>query len=147
MKKLIALCLWALLCLPTIALAQQKAGCYTSDRINCLPAVASATSKAISTAAATTVELVALSGTKNIFVTSFNIVAAGTTTYKFVYGTGTACATGTTDLTGAYTLVANGYVSSGSGLGSVLVVPPGKALCAINSQAIQVSGSISYAQF
>lgn len=146
MKKL--LILWALLVCPQLALAQgPEKLCYTTNGTNCVPAVASSNSKAISTASATTVELLPLVANKNIYVTSFNIVSAGTTTYKFVYGTGTACGTGTTDLTGAYTLIANGYVSSGNGLGIVLLVPPGNALCATNSQAIQISGSFAYAQY
>jgi hypothetical protein len=147
MKKLIALILWALIC-PQIALAQGPTRlCYTIGGDNCVPAVQTIKSVPIATSTATTTQLVALVARQNIFVTSFNAVSAGTNTFKLVYGTGTTCGTGTTDLTGVYTLVANGYVSTGSGLGSVLVVPPGNALCIVTTQAVVLGGSLSYAQF
>lgn len=145
MKKLF-LILWVLL-LPTIALAQSSPICYTTNGVNCVAGIASYSSVKIDNATAVTVELVALDAAKTIFVTSFNVVSAGTGTIKFVYGTGTACGTGTTDLTGAYNLTANGYVSVGSGLGAVLAVPKGNALCITTTGAVQRSGSVSYSQF
>lgn len=149
MKKLLVI-LWALICpqfiLPVAAQGPERL-CYTTDGQNCAPAVASYSSVKIDNATATTVELVALNTSKTIWVTSFNVVSAGTGTIKFVYGTGTTCGTGTTDLTGAYNLTANGYVSVGSGLGAVLSVPKGNALCITTTGAVQRSGSVSYAQF
>jgi hypothetical protein len=65
----------------------------------------------------------------------------------FEYGTGTACATGTTVLTGPYNLTAQAGIAKGSGLGPVLVVPVGDALCVLTSAAVQMSGSVSYTQF
>lgn len=148
MKKFIGLVLWAFL-LPTIAFAQVGANsiCYTTNGNNCVPSVSSYSSVKIDNATAVTAELVALDTAKTIWVTSFNVVSAGTGTIKFVYGTGTACGTGTTDLTGAYNLTANGYVAVGSGLGAVLSVPKGNALCITTTGAVQRSGSVSYAQF
>jgi len=147
MKKLLLL-LWALL-LPTIALAQGpvKAGCYTTNGANCVPAVQASSSIPISLAAATTTQLIALSGTTNIFVTSWDVIAAGTGTFTLVYGTGTNCGTGTTALTGAYPLIAQAGISKGDGTGIVLIVPRGNALCASVSTSVQMSGSLSYAQF
>lgn len=96
---------------------------------------------------ATTTQLVALSGTKKIYVTSIGLIAGGTGNVTFVYGTGSACGTGTTALTGAYPLVAQANLTMGSGLGAVLVTPAGQALCVTTSAAVQMSGSVSYAQY
>ena len=77
-------------------------------------------------------------------VTAWDVIAAGTTNFTFEYGTGTNCLAGTTALTGPYGLVAQFGAAKGSGLGPVLVVPAGNALCAVNSATVQVSGSVFY---
>ena len=56
-------------------------------------------------------------------------------------------ATGTTPLTGAYGLTAQFGIAKGNGLGPVLVVPAGNALCAVTSAAVQMSGSVCFTQF
>lgn len=104
-------------------------------------------SAAINVSTATTTQLVALSSGKKIYVTSFDVVAGGTGNITFEYGTGTACGTGTTPLTGAYPLTAQSGLAQGIGLGPVLIVPAGNALCVLTSAAVQMSGSISYTQF
>jgi hypothetical protein len=101
----------------------------------------------ISTAAAATSQLVALSSGKKIYVTAWDVIASGTTAVKLVYGTGTNCGTGTTDVTGNYSLTAQTGLAKGSGLGPVLVIPASQALCVVNSTAIQVSGSLTFTQF
>jgi hypothetical protein len=88
----------------------------------------------------------AVSG-KTIYVTEWNALAAGTTNMTFEYGTGSNCGTGTQALTGAYAFTAQSGAAPGSGLGPILVVPAGNALCALNSAAVQLSGSLSYTQF
>jgi hypothetical protein len=98
----------------------------------------------INLSTATTTQLV--SG-KAIYVTAWDVIAAGTTNFTFEYGTGTNCVAGTTALTGPYGLVAQFGAAKGSGLGPVLVVPAGNALCAVNSATVQVSGSLAYTQF
>lgn len=105
------------------------------------------TSVAINISTATTTQLVALSAGKKIYVTALDVVAGGTGNITFEYGTGTACATGTTVLTGAYNLTAQSGLAKGGGLGPVLVVPAGNALCALTSAAVQMSGSAAYTQF
>lgn len=95
----------------------------------------------------TITQVVALASSKKIYVTSFNLHAAGTTTSKWVYGTGSNCGTGTTDLTDLYDFTASDGMSSGSGIGPVLVVPASNALCISNSAAVHVGGSIAYTQF
>jgi hypothetical protein len=88
----------------------------------------------------------AVSG-KAIYVTEWNALAAGTTNISLEYGTGANCGTGTQALTGAYAFTAQTGAAPGSGLGPILIVPAGNALCATNSGAVQVSGSLSYTQF
>lgn len=104
-------------------------------------------SAAISQASSSTLEILALTASKKIYVTSFNIMAAGTVNVTFKYGTGTNCGTGTTVLTGAYPLTAQAGVAIGSGTGAVLVVPAGNALCLTADAATQVSGSFTYQIF
>ena len=104
-------------------------------------------SVAINVSTATTTQLVALSGSTKIYVTSYDVIAAGTGNITFEYGTGTACATGTTALTGAYNLTAQAGIAKGSGIGAVLVVPAGNALCVLTSAGVQMSGSVSFQQF
>ena len=96
---------------------------------------------------ATTTQLVALSSSKKIYVTHWDVISAGAGNIKLVYGTGSACGTGTTDLTGSYTLTGQAGISAGGGLGPVLVVPASNALCATTSAAVQMSGAVSYTQF
>lgn len=114
---------------------------------NLVAATQANASVAISGNSAATAQLVALSASAVIHVTSFDFMSAGTANVTLVYGTGTNCGTGTTSLTGAYPLTAQAGVAKGSGTGPVLVVPAGNALCWTNSAAVQVSGSISYTQF
>lgn len=146
MKKLI-LILWALL-VPTIAHAQGPvAVCYINAQGGCTPAVQATNSAKIAISSATTTEIVALITSKNIFVTSWDGVSSAAGTFKWVYGTGTACATGTTDLTGTYAFGASTVVTKGDGLGPILIVPRGNALCATSASTINIQGSVSYAQF
>ena len=101
----------------------------------------------INISAATTTQLVGAASGKSIYVTAWDVIAAGTGNITLEYGTGSSCATGTTALTGAYSLVAQFGIAKGNGLGPVLVVPAGNALCALTSAAAQMSGSVSYTQF
>lgn len=114
---------------------------------NMVELIQASASAVISVSTATTTQLVALSGSTKIYVTSFDVIAGGTGNFKFVYGTGASCGTGTTDLTGNYNLTAQAGIAKGSGLGPVLVVPAGNALCVTTSAAVQMSGSVSYTQF
>jgi hypothetical protein len=104
-------------------------------------------SVAINVSTATTTQLVAISGSTSIYVTSFDVIAGGTGNITFEYGTGASCGTGTTALTGAYNLTAQAGIAKGNGLGTVLKVPSGNALCVLTSAAVQMSGSLSFQQF
>lgn len=101
----------------------------------------------IDVSTATTTQLVALSSGKKIYITHWDVISAGVGNIKLVYGTGAACGTGTTDLTGYYNLAGQAGISAGGGLGPVLVVPASNALCATTSAAVQMSGAVSYTQF
>lgn len=121
--------------------------CHTSNGANCIPEFGAATSAKISVAAATTTEILAAVSGARIYVTSFDFMAAGTNNVKLVYGTGTNCGTGTTDLTGAYPLIAQAGISKGNGIGAILFLPVSNALCVTTSGTGQLSGSFSFAQF
>ena len=101
----------------------------------------------INVSTATTTQIVALVSGKAVYVTSFDVVAGGTGNITFEYGTGSNCGTGTTVLTGAYNLTAQAGIAKGSGIGAILVVPAGNALCVLTNAAVQMSGSVSYQQF
>jgi hypothetical protein len=109
--------------------------------------VSATNSVAINISTATTTQLVALVSGKAIYVTGWDVISGGTGNITLEYGTGTACATGTQVLTGAYNLAAQAGISKGSGVGAMLFVPAGDALCAVTSAAVQMSGSLSYTQF
>lgn len=101
----------------------------------------------INVSTATTTQLVALSGSTQTYVTGLAVIAGGTGNITLVYGTGTNCGTGTTSLSGAIPLIANAGFTLGSGLGPVVVVPAGQALCVTTSAAVQMSGFVTYTQF
>jgi hypothetical protein len=101
----------------------------------------------INISTATTTQLIAASGSTKIYVTAWDVIAAGAGSITIEYGTGTNCSTGAAPLTGAYPLTAQAGEAHGTGIGPILIVPPGNALCALTSQAVQMSGSIAYTQF
>lgn len=123
----------------------QYAGAVSSGNLTGI--IQADASAKIDVSTATTTQLVALSSSKKIYVTSWDVVAAGTGTIKLVYGTGSSCGTGTTDLTGAYSLVAQSGLAKGNGLGPVIIVPASNALCVTTSAAVGMQGSVSYTQF
>ena len=77
----------------------------------------------INISSATTTQLVAAASGKAIYVTAWDVIAAGTGNITLEYGTGSNCGAGTTPLTGAYSLAAQFGIAKGNGLGPVLVVP------------------------
>lgn len=101
----------------------------------------------INISTATTTQLIALSGSTKIYITSFDVIAGGTGNFQLVYGTGSNCGTGQNPLTGAYNLTAQAGIAKGNGAGAILVTPAGQAVCAITSAGVQMSGSISSQQF
>lgn len=111
--------------------------CMDHDRI---------TSAAINTASSGNVEVVALSGSTLVYVCGFSLIADAAVDVQFIYGTGTACATGETDLTGIWGLGANGGIAVPNAGAVQFKAPAGNALCIENSGAVQVSGHVTYVQ-
>jgi hypothetical protein len=114
---------------------------------NLAPLVQANASVPINISTATTTQLVPASGSARIYVTAWDVVAGGVGTIKLEYGSGTNCATGTTAMTGAYTLTAYSSIAKGTGLAPVFVIPAGDALCAVTGTAAPMNGSVSYTQF
>lgn len=111
------------------------------------PIVGNAATQGVNISTATTTELIPLSPNKTTYVTFAHIEAAGTGNITFEYGSGSLCATGLTTIGGAISLTAQAGFAGGAGVGPVIVVPAGKALCLVTSAAVQVSGWLTYAQF
>ena len=110
-------------------------------------------SVALQMTTATTTQLVALVNGESVRICGYAIQGSTTstaTTLKLVYGTGTACASGTTALTPAWNMPASSTAlpfSQGQGVGQLFSTPTGNALCATNSAAGTVNILVTYAQF
>lgn len=102
------------------------------------------TTVAIDTAASGNVELVALNGSDLVYVCGLSVVVDGAVDIQLIYGTGTACATGETNLTGIWGFAANGGIALPSAGVPQFIVPAGNALCVETSGAVQTSGHVTY---
>ena len=111
--------------------------CMDHDRI---------TSAAINTASSGNVQIVALAASQIIYVCGYSIIADAAVDTQFVYGTGTACDTGETDLTGIWGLGANGGITQSNGGAVQFKTAAANALCIENSGTVQVSGHVTYVQ-
>lgn len=101
-------------------------------------------SVAISTASSGNVELVALTSTQIVYVCGGFVSADGTVGVQWIYGTGTACATGETDLSGVVSLQAReGFVLPAGGT-PYMKSAASNALCIELSAAVQVNGFLTY---
>jgi len=90
-------------------------------------------------------EVLPISGTTRIYTCGFMASVAGTTpSFKFRYGTGTACATGPIDLTGTI-LPTSGTVVDYEPDGTAFATPAGQALCAVLAGTTpSVQGVLTY---
>lgn len=105
-------------------------------------------SVAISTASLGNTELVALTSGETVYVCGYMVVGAGAVDVQFVYGTGTACATGETDLTGAMSIAgAGGGMAESSAFWRGMKGAASNAFCIELSAAVQVSGVLYYTKF
>lgn len=107
-------------------------------------------SVAINITNATTTQLVAPSGSTQIYVTAWHVLANSASGFALEYGTKTTnpCDTGTKALTGTYSLVAQSGVSPSGGPQPLYVIPQGNALCALSTGAsVSLAGSLSYTQY
>lgn len=80
------------------------------------------------------------------YVCGFSMWSGGVNTVKFVYGTGTACATGETAITPAYSFTAQTGVQDESAVFRGLFAPEGKNLCIKTSAAVAVQANVFYLQ-
>jgi hypothetical protein len=101
----------------------------------------------IDTATSGNTELVALTAGDIIYVCGYNWIAAGTVTVQLVYGTGSACATGETDLTGEMQFTTQTGVSYGGAWGPVTQTAVANALCIELSDTVSVDGILTYAKY
>ena len=103
------------------------------------------TSVAIDTATSGNVQLVALTAGQTVYVCGFGFESdTATTTVQFIYGTGTACATGETDLTGPMTLLASNPIAVANGGAAQFKTAAANALCIELGAATQVNGWLTY---
>ena len=145
MKRLLSLAfLFALLAAPAQAqyvnTAQGSAGTLTG------PVACDSVAQINLTA---TGQIIGLQTNLGIYVCGIYATLAGTSpTLLWEYGTGTTCATGTHALSGTLAPTAPALFQQGSGLGDILRVPAGNALCAVlGGTTPSFQGWLMYAQF
>jgi hypothetical protein len=92
-------------------------------------------------------EVVGLTASQTIYVCGFSLMSSANANLRFVYGTGSACATGETAITGAYPLLANqGLVHANAGA-IQFKTASANALCIETSAAANIAGIVTYAKF
>lgn len=102
----------------------------------------------LDTATSGNVEIVALVAGERVYVCGYAFESdTATTQVQFVYGTGTACGTGETDLTGAFDLAASTPLAMPNGGATQFATAAGNALCIELSAATQIRGYITYVQY
>lgn len=136
---------WSAAAISALSLATSGATPSYAQTATISPTATSTLAVSISTGT-TTLLIGGVSG-QRIYVTSADVIAAGTGNIQFEYGTGTTCGGGTTNLTGNYNLIAQTGFTKGAGVGPIWVVPAGNSLCAVTNNAVGMAGSLSYAQF
>lgn len=95
-------------------------------------------------------EIVPLASGEVIKVCNVVLISRGTVEVQPIYGTGSACATGETNLSGPLSLKVDGTQPpgfSGGNAGGTFFTTAGQAFCIELSAAIQVDGWASYVQY
>lgn len=90
-------------------------------------------------------ELVALTSGRTIYVCGYSIMAGGTVNVKLIYGTGTACATGSANMTPTYQLLAQVGIVDGSPFNRGLKTASANALCINTSAGVSTQAIVYYA--
>lgn len=105
-------------------------------------------SVAVAAGAAGTSQQIALQIGQSIYVCGYQLSQVATAgTLQWVYGTGTNCGTGTTNLTGAMGVTASQPFSYGTGGATVMKVPQGNELCLTTTGAGgTAAGIVTYIQ-
>lgn len=91
-------------------------------------------------------ELVALSSGRSIYVCGYSILAGGTVNVKLIYGTGTACATGSNNMTPAFQLTAQVGLVDSSTFVRGLKTAASNALCINTSAGVATQAIVYYSQ-
>lgn len=134
----------ALASLPPPTSAQQVVQSESPSR--CLSSGVS--SVAISTADTGNTQLVALAAGETVHVCGFVLNVGGAVGAQFITGTGTACATDETDLTGVLDLAADGDTISVPNSGADQFQGAlSSALCLELSGGVQTNGVLTYVQY
>jgi hypothetical protein len=89
-------------------------------------------------------QIIALSGSTQIRLTHISLSFASAVDFQLEYGTGSACGTGTTALTGVYKGILTIVLSFTL---DPLLVPAGQALCVNLGSSVTGGGLAKYAQF
>jgi hypothetical protein len=96
-------------------------------------------------------QIVTGTSAKKIYICSINLVTAAANNVAVVEGTGSTCATGIAGMAGGTTaatgwnLAANGGLTQGNGMGSIMAeATNADNLCLLQSAAVQLSGTIGY---
>ena len=90
-------------------------------------------------------QIIAASGSNYIYVTHYHLFSSGTTTAQWDVGTASNCGSNTATIDGPMSFIAQTGISAGSGLGAVLVIPAGDALCLnLGTGSIQVGGTVDW---
>lgn len=82
----------------------------------------------------------------SVYICGYTLWSGGTASVKFIYGTGTTCATGATDVTPAFALIAQTGVTDSSPYFKGLFVPDGNDVCINTSAGVAVQAIIYYVQ-
>lgn len=92
-------------------------------------------------------QIVGLVSGKVVYICGYTIVAGGTVNVKLVYGTGSNCATGATNITPAFQLTAQAGAVDGSAYYRGLNAIASNELCINASGAVAVQAIVYYSQF
>lgn len=98
---------------------------------------------AVVSIANTTGEIVALTAGKKVYVCGFLLGNATAGTFKFIDGTGTACATSPSDMSGALSLADKATVPMPPGRGTLFRTRSARALCGTAGTGT-VTGVLAY---
>jgi hypothetical protein len=100
-------------------------------------------SATVTVTAAATTQIVALAANRSVRVCAFVITESLAGSAKFVYGTGTDCVTGKTDLTAAMVLPTNGSIALSASNGSLFRTIASNALC-LTAATGNITGFVNY---
>ena len=101
-------------------------------------------STAITIATATTTLLITGVTGKQVVVMAVDVLSSAAGTLQFIAGTDATCSTGSSNVTGNYSLAAGGFLQKGDGNGILWALPAGNSLCAVTTGAGLFPGSITW---